>query len=336
MPWIDVHSHVCPEGYPEKLERFAEGCDEPRIVRQDGLTVKLYDGGSYRMPMGEAMFSPASVLAQMDRAGVRMNLISGVPDPGILPADRQPEACAVLNDGIAEAVRAHPDRFRGIAVLPWARPEEAVKEAARCKDLGFVAAMLYSHSGPMLSDDPAMDPTYAACEALGLPLFLHPDVPLWYRHIRSYGLVNTVGLVLDNSLSLLRILESGAMERFPRLQWIMPHAGGVLPALDGRLSYAAPFRRNAGDVRKPLSEKLRNPNLWYDVANPSVPVLRMAREFLGTDRLLFGADFPFTDQEDLWAVVRGSGFTDEELEGIRWRNAERLFGPLLQGVEDAR
>jgi predicted TIM-barrel fold metal-dependent hydrolase len=70
------------------------------------------------MPMDEAMFGPEAVLAQMDRTGIRMNLISGVPDPGILPVELQPEACTDVNDRVAEIVRAHPGRFRGIGVLP--------------------------------------------------------------------------------------------------------------------------------------------------------------------------------------------------------------------------
>jgi len=282
------------------------------------------------MPMDEAMFGPEAVLAQMDRTGIRMNLISGVPDPGILPADRQPEACTDLNDRVAEIVRTHPGCFRGIGVLPWVSPEAAAKEAARIKGLGFVAVMLYSHMGELLVDDPTLDPTYRACETQGLPVYLHPDIPLWYGAMNAYHLVSTVGQVLENSLALLRILESGAMDRFPRLQWIMPHAGGVLPYLDGRVSYTPrPFRRFVPEGRKSLSERMRNPNLWYDVSNPSVAVLRMAREYLGADRLMFGSDYPFTDQEDLLGMIRESGFTEDELEGIYGRNAERLFGKLL-------
>ena len=330
MERIDVHSHIVPEGYPAAFVRYAEGCTEPAVVRENGTLIKLYDGGRYRMPMDEKMFGPEAVLAQMDRTGSRMNLISGAPDPGILPADRQAEACSDLNDRVAEIVRAHPGRFRGIGVLPWAKPEEAAKEAARIKGLGFVAVMLFSHSGPLLVDDPLMETTYGACEKQGLPIFLHPDIPLWYGSMNAYNLVSTVGLVLENSLALLRILESGTMERFPRLQWIMPHAGGVLPSLDGRVSYTPrPFRRFVPEGRKSLSERLHNPNLWFDVSNPSVVVLKTAREYLGADRLLFGSDYPFTDQTDLMEMIRDSGFTADELEGIEWRNAERLFGKLL-------
>lgn len=330
MRLIDIHSHIAPKGYLENLERYAAGGQEPQIIRRDGMTVKLYDNGTYQMPMNEAMFSPETILRQMDKIGVQMNLISGAPDPGVVPADRQPEACIDLNDCVADIVRTNPGRFRGIGVLPWARPDDAAREAARVKALGFVAVMLFSHCGPLFVDDPLMEPTYQVCQDLGLPLYLHPDIPLWYNYINAYNMVSNVGLVLDNSLALLRLFKSGVFDRYPGLKLIMPHAGGVLPYLDGRLSYTPnAFRRFVPENQKVLSDYMRNENIWYDLANPSVPVIRMAREYLGTDRLMFGSDFPFTDQDVLLDMLQKCGFSDAELEGIFWKNAERLFGKLL-------
>lgn len=330
MKLIDVHSHIAPQGYLDHLVSYAEGSQEPAIIRKDGMTVKLYDSGKFQMPMNEKMFSPETILMQMDKTGVQMNLISGVPDPGVLPADRQPEACTDLNDRVAEIVAAYPGRFRGIGVLPWANPADAAREAARVKQLGFVCVMLYSHSGPLLVDDKLMNPTYEACQDLGLPLYLHPDIPLWYSHINDYNMVSNVGLVLDNSLALLRLFKSGVFDRFPRLKLIMPHAGGVLPYLDGRLSYTPnAFRRFAPENQKVLTDYMRNDNIWYDLSNPSVPVLNMAREYLGTDHLMFGSDYPFTDQDVLLDMLGKSGFSADELEGVFWKNAEKLFGKLI-------
>jgi aminocarboxymuconate-semialdehyde decarboxylase len=330
MKLIDVHSHIAPEGYLDRLARYAEGGKEPEIVRKDGMTIKLYDNGKYQLPINEKMFSAETIIAQMDKIGVQMNLISGVPDSGVLPVDHQFQASIDLNDCVAEIVKAYPGRFRGIGVLPWAHPDDAAKEAARVKKMGFVCVMLYSHSGLLLVDDKLMDPTYQVCQDLGLPLYLHPDIPLWYGFINNYNMVSNVGLVLDNSLSLLRLFKSGVLDRFPKLKLIMPHAGGVLPYLDGRLSYTPnAFRRFAPENQKVLSEYMRSENVWYDLANPSIPVLNMAREYLGTERLMFGSDYPFTDQDVLLDMLGKSHFTANELEGVFWKNAEALFGKLL-------
>ncbi|HAL74131.1 MAG TPA: hypothetical protein DCM45_03435, partial [Clostridiales bacterium] len=284
MKLIDVHSHIAPPSYLENLERYAAGSQEPAIVRKNGMTIKLYDQGNYQMPMNEQLFSPETILGQMDKIGVQMNLISGVPDPGVLPAERQLEACIDLNNCVAEIVRAHTGRFRAIGVLPWACPADAAQEAARIKPLGFIGVMLYSHSGPLLVDNQLMGSTYQVCQDLGLPLYLHPDIPLWYSHINDYNIVSNVGLVIDNSLALLRLFKSGVFDRYPGLKLIMPHAGGVLPYLDGRLSYTPnAFRRFVPENQKVLSDYMRHENIWYDLSNPSVPVLKMAREYLGTE-----------------------------------------------------
>jgi predicted TIM-barrel fold metal-dependent hydrolase len=330
MKLIDIHLHVAPKGYLEKLEYFAQGGTEPAIVRKEGTTIKLYNNGSYQLPMNENLFSKDVTLAQMDKTGVQVTLISGAPDPGVLPAKRQTEACRLLNDQLSEIVKAHPDRFRGIGSLPWAVPDDAVKEAARIKDMGFLAVMLYSHCGPLQVDDVLMESTYQACQDLGLPVYLHPDIPLWYNYINSYNLVSSVGLVLDNSLALLRILKSGVFDRYPRLRLVMPHAGGVLPYLDGRLSYTpSPIRKFIPKDQKSLSEYLINENIWFDISNPSIHVLKMAREYLGANQMMFGSDFPYVEQDVLIGLLQQSGFTESELEGIYWKNAEKLFGKIL-------
>ncbi len=329
MNLIDIHCHTIPEGFLDKMVDLAEGCTEPAIVRKDGTTYKVYDNGGFSLPMNEELFSPKVILERMDSTGVDLSLISGSPDPGFLPANRQPEACRLLNDCIAEIVRDYPGRFRGIGVLPWAVPEASVQEAARIKALGFVSVIMFSHHGKLLVDDPVMNSSFQACSDLDLPISLHPDIPLWFRDVNRYNMVSNVSLVMDTSLSMLRLIYSGVFERFPYLQVIMPHAGGVLPYLDGRLSYTPPdFRRFVPKDQKKPPDILRSGNIWFDVSNPSIPVLKMAREYLGPERMMFGSDYPFVEQDYLQGLLRQAGYTPDELDGIFHRNAEKLFGQL--------
>ena len=61
-----------------------------------------------------------------------------------------------INNAIAELVDAHPDRFAGLACLPWQNPDEAITEIDRVKELGFHGIMLYSHIGGKPVDAPAI------------------------------------------------------------------------------------------------------------------------------------------------------------------------------------
>ncbi len=51
----------------------------------------------------------------------------------------------------------------------------------------------------------------------------------------------------------------------------------------------------------------------------------------GADRVLFGTDSPWSDQEDARALIEASPLTGEEKHRIFYDNASRLLGPELQG-----
>ena len=54
------------------------------------------------------------------------------PLEGMVGPDRTPEFARVANDGLAELVAKHPDRFAGyVGALPMNAPDAAVKEAER-------------------------------------------------------------------------------------------------------------------------------------------------------------------------------------------------------------
>lgn len=50
----------------------------------------------------------------------------------------------------------------------------------------------------------------------------------------------------------------------------------------------------------------------------------------GTDRIMFGSDFPMWDPAEEYRTLTTAGFTEDELENILWHNAERFAGVKVE------
>lgn len=103
----------------------------------------------------------AATVASMDTAAVRL---------GLLSAWCGPRGELVSNDEVAAWVRAHPDRFAGVASVDLDRPMAAVRELRRrVRDEGFVGLRVV----PWLWNAPPTDrryyPLFAECVHLGVP-----------------------------------------------------------------------------------------------------------------------------------------------------------------------
>ena len=103
-------------------------------------------------------------LAAMDAAGV---------DRGLLSAWWGPQGPLISNDEVAGWVKAHPERFVGVASVDLSRPMHAVRELRRCvEELGFVAVRQLPWLWGLPPDDRRYYPIYAACIDLGVPFCL--------------------------------------------------------------------------------------------------------------------------------------------------------------------
>jgi len=115
-------------------------------------------GGS---TIGQALPVEATVSA-MDAAGVRTALLS---------AWHGPMGSLITNDEVAEVVRAHPDRFAGLAAVDLNDPVAAVREIRRAvTELGFVGVRVVPWLWKLPPNDRRYYPIYVACVELGLPL----------------------------------------------------------------------------------------------------------------------------------------------------------------------
>lgn len=322
MRIIDCQSHIFPRAYTDIL---AQNPHPPQVIRSGSEALVTY-GDVQQFRLQDEAYAPARKLADMDAAGVDMALLStNIPPPCMLAPELGLKGAQAINNAIAELVDAHPNRFAGLACLPWQNPEEAIAEMERAKTMGFRGIMLYSHIGGKPVDDARFAAVYAHAEAIQMPIVMHPTVPTWGEAIKEHWMIGMMGLQVDCSFAMLRLILSGILEQHPNLQVVMPHVGGILPYMSGRIEHQTEVLGRAREhITQPPSAYLRR--IYLDTVSPSAQALHYAYQFSGAHRLLFGTDHPWVDMPRFVQLIQEMDIPEADKARIFGGNAQDLFG----------
>ena len=186
--------------------------------------------------------------------------------------------------------------------------------------LGLRGVLVHSNINGAPIDSDTCRPVYARIAELGVPLFLHPTRSLAEAQLRDYGLEYLVGFVFDTSLAALRLVLSGIVAENPGLRVVLPHCGGTLPYLAGRIDASHEKPYSLGQRLDPLpSEQLRG--FYTDTVSQDADTLAFAGEFFADGHLMFASDYPFFPVEEQLAFVR-----DLVPDAVLGGNATALLG----------
>jgi uncharacterized protein len=277
-------------------------------------------------------------LAIMDAAGVDQQVLS-LTTPGLFDLDPA-DAVALqttVNDRVADAVRRHPERLQGFATLAPQRPEEAAAELERAvRHLGFHGALIFSRVRDEQIDHQRFWPIFEAAEALRAPLYLHPQTPpaavrqAYYGGLRD-GLgaalsTHGIGWHYDAGLQFLRLVLAGVFDRFPDLQVILGHWGEMIAFYLDRIDRVAPI---AG-LDRSITDYVAHNAFLTPGGVFSQRYLGWAREVVGTDRLLFAADYPYvpTGGGAARRFLDEAALSDEDRRMIASGNWDRLVAGI--------
>lgn len=289
---IDVHAHYVPESFLEAIEK--EGAPHGASLRQDGGNRTIMLAGRPYGPITRHYHETGPRLADMDKAGVDMQVLSLNP-PMVTWADADLGArlARLYNDELAATVAGCPDRLAGLATVPLQDVPAAVAELDRAiRQLGLRGVFIGSNIRGKDLDHPDLLPFFAKAEALRAPVFVHPIDVLGGERVRPYYLHNGLGNPFDTAVAGARLIFGGVLDRFPRLQVFLGHAGGALPYLIGRLDRVHRVRREAqGEVRRRPTAYLRR--LYFDTITHHALALEYLVNLVGADRVLLGSDYRF-------------------------------------------
>jgi 2,3-dihydroxybenzoate decarboxylase len=276
-------------------------------------------------------------LADMDRAGISKQLLL-LTSPGVQVFDRDTAVgiARASNDELAEAVRAHPDRYAGLAAVAPQDPSEAAKELERSvQTLGLRGAVVNSHTHGEYLDDPKFYPIFEAAESLGVPVYIHPQTPSreMIQPFLDRGLDGAIfGFSVETGLHLLRIIVAGVFDRFPGLRIVVGHLGEGLPFWLYRLDYMheATVRARRYEAMKPIgrkpSEYLRENVFVTSSGMPWAPSITHCQSVLGMDRVLYAMDYPYQYEPEEVAMSDALPIGDAGKKQFFQTNAERVFG----------
>ncbi len=258
-----------------------------------------------------------------------------------------PEWARIGNDELAELVAQDPRRFPGYAAsLPMNAPEAAVQEAERVLKNGANAIQLHTNVDGAPLDEERFLPIFEVIAKSGKPILLHPirtREMADYRNekVSKYEINSVIGWPFETGAALARLVFSGVIDRFPDLKIVTHHLGGIIPYFEGRVghSWDQLGSRTSDEDYAAILKRLKKRPLDYFKDFYGDTALAGARgpticgiSFFTPDHVLFASDCPFDPEKgkgyirDTIAVMESLDLPRADMEKIRYRNAERMFG----------
>lgn len=301
---------------PELVAHFT-GLD---LLRPPVIERKLLDLGEVR-------------LREMDEGGIDIQVLSHAgPTTQKLAPDVAVRMAKLTNDRLAQSIASAPDRFAGFAVLPTPAPEAAADELERCvTELGFKGAVVNGLTNGRFLDERQFWPIFARAEMLGVPIYLHPALPSPVVEKAYYdGITDKFpefrgpvwGFTAETATQAMRMVLSGALAEYPRLQLILGHLGEALPFLLWRIDDL--LARPVSDGMR-FSEIFRRNFHLTTSGNFSDTALACSIAEMGVDRILFAVDWPFASNKAGTDWLMRTSLTEADKAGILGGNARKLL-----------
>ena len=361
----DNHVMEPPDLWTSRIDaKYRDRC--PQLVSMDGGEVWVCDGNPGNSPGQGAQpgvrfenqeelarvnlfenvraggYIPEEQVKDMDADGIDFAIIypSGglvlfgtVPDGDLLSA-----VFRSYNDYVGEFCGAFPKRLGGIAMINVDDVDLAVKEMERCRNLGFVGAMItvYPPEGRRY-DSEEYNPLWAAAQDLEMPLSLHAATNRWgsgeaFQLRATARLAHLCNMDMGVRMSLADMIYSGVFERFPKLQvGAVEHELSWAPHFLDRLDYNYMDRPGAWEGYRYKEDMLPSDyfrrNVFLGFQEDALGV--QLREIMGVDALQWGSDYPhhestFPRSREILEEILAE-CTEEEKAKIAGGNAARVY-----------
>jgi predicted TIM-barrel fold metal-dependent hydrolase len=256
-------------------------------VKSDPCFAALYSQTKARMVTAEEL------ITSMDETGIDLSVVLNA---GWVSHD----LCVRTNDYILDSVSRYPKRLVGFCAIQPRAGDDAIAEIERCAKAGAkgIGELRADVQGFNLTDKKTMKPFIDAILKHSLIFLTHSSEPVGHEYAGK-------GSITPD------ILYSFIMA-FPALKIVCAHWGGGLP-----------FYALMPEVAKALA------NVFFDTAATvflyKPEIFEQMSRIIGSDKILFGSDYPLMSQNRVIAQIQSARLPGEDKEKILGLNAQKLL-----------
>lgn len=322
---IDIHSHFQCLDFVKHLQGRSV---LPRTVLEGG-TYFIQCAGGLNVPSLPKIVDMDEKLHDMEKMKIDISALShGIPfGPDVLGGQEADEWAMRINDDLARIIATHPGKFVGLGSIGFGDPGRSMAEVDRCiMKLGFKGFQIFSNIAHQVLDSSEFIPIFKHIGELGVPVHLHPAIPLNLVGIENASLSPALGFPFDSSLNTIRLIQSGLFDEIPTFSLIVSHVGGVIPYLKGRIeanSKPSPLVTDPPHLVHPMGHYLNK--LYVDTVCYHIEALECCYKVMGAKQMLYGTDQPFGSYNIAAELIEQLDCPPADRELIYHGNAGRLL-----------
>jgi len=231
------------------------------------------------------------------------------------------------NEQIAAVCRQQPQRLLGLGNVALQHPQLAVEQLEYAvRHLGLKGVEISSSVNGREIADASLEGFWAAVQALGCIVFIHPFGTSLGERVNRFYLQNMIGQPLETTIALSNLIFAGVLDRYPGVKILAAHGGGYLPSYIGRTNHGYQVRPEAREIQHRPIEYVRR--MWFDNLVYEPQALRHLIDTVGVGQVVVGTDYPFDmGHYEVHEVLEAApGLSDLDRARVLGGNALHLLG----------
>jgi predicted TIM-barrel fold metal-dependent hydrolase len=368
---VDGHAKAPRAGYRDYVEEQYRDAFDDWLRRED--EAGMPDTGNIKPELGfDAQWDSARRQKDLESQGVVAEVLfpNGLPfqsrrpgatatgDPAL---DRQ--ARMAYNRWLADFCAETPGRRAGQAVISFDDIDQAVEDIRWAKDHGLGGVQMPAlEPGGIFFFDPVLDPVWATCQDVELPISQHGGTGAPAYDPPGFAAIMT--LAIEHSFfsgrSLWQMILGGVFDRFPALklafvetgvEWIEPS----IRALDRRLGRDDDWTGFAAFLQRERKFERWGRDYWADNCHSGIspftveqfeggvgradPLAPDIEPCVTSDTVMFGVDYPHFEsiypstRDHVAELADHPDVTEEDLRKILYENAAEVYGFDLTALQ---